>query len=220
MLMSRFTALPLAGALFLACAAAQPHSERLQLEVVIESDSRVPLPGVLVYLDGSLIGESDALGRVGTSVAADSRHQLTLTHRCPEAHDEVESARVVRLRRYRADTLSKGIRVHLRCRPSLRRAVFVVRAKNGPQVRVHLDGEHVTTTDSNGVAQFSRRGLPGTEYLVELDSREDPTLRPSRISHLFLLSDSDAIFIVDQAFRTRDDLLVHRTRRHRIIKIE
>ncbi len=218
--MSRFAALLLAGVPSWSCAAEQPKTEALQIEVVVESDSGRPLAGVPVYLDGGAIGESDLLGRVATSVETDSRRQLTLTHRCPEDHDEVERSRVVRLRRFRADTLANGFRVRLRCRPSSRRAVFVVRAKNGSQLRVRLDGRHVATTDSNGVALFSRRGAPGTEYLIELDSSEDPTLRPSRTAHLFVLPDSDEIFIVDQAFRSHDDLLVHKSGRRRIIKIE
>lgn len=218
--MSRFAALLLAGAPSSSCATAQPQPEVLPIEVLVESDSGRPLPGVPVYLDGATIGESDLLGRVATSVETDVRRQLTLTHRCPETHDEVERSRVVRLRRFRADALPSGIRVRLRCRPSSRRAVFVVRAKNGPQLRVRLDGRHVATTNSNGVVQFSRRGSPGTEYLVELDSSDDPTLRPSRTAQLFVLPDSDEIFIVDQAFRKRDDPPVHKPGRRRIIKIE
>ena len=218
--MSRCSAGLLASALGLGCLGEQPQAEPLQLEAIVESDPGLPLRGIPVYLDGVLIGESDALGRVSTSAEANSRHQLTLTHRCPEGHHETEPSRIVRVRRYRVERSPHGIRVHLRCKPSSRRAVFVVRANNGPGVRVRLDGEHVATTDSSGLAHFSRRGSPGTEYLVELDAAEDSALRPRRSAHVFRLPDSDELFIVDQAFRTRGVASMHEPRRQRIIKIE
>ena len=214
-------ALPLLVATALvACTDAHRMQEALQIEVLVEGDPGRWLASVSVYIDQELVGVTDRLGRVRALAHARAGSRLTITHDCPDGHRLVEPSRVLKVHRYTPGMSAKTMRVRLRCIPSSRKAVFVIRAKNGPSVRVGLDGEHVATTNADGIAHFSRTGVPGTEYSIELDATEDPDLLPRRTSHRFLLPDSDHLFVVDQAFRSRGTPIKSRRRRPRIIKIE
>ena len=87
-------------------------------------------------------------------------------------------------------------------------------------VPILLDGEPVARTNGSGVAHFSIRGAPGTEYIVELETRERPRLRPRSPTHLFTLPDADEIFVINQAFDPEKEPRRRGRRPTRITKIE
>jgi hypothetical protein len=108
----------------------------------------------------------------------------------------------------------------LECRPLTRIAVFVVRAKNGAHLPIRVNDELVATTNRFGVAHFSKRGRPGSEYLVELDASDDPLLLPRSVVTQFRLPDANELFVVAPSFQSVDPLRKARRRHRRIIKIE
>ncbi|MFA9472743.1 MAG: hypothetical protein ACERNK_19415, partial [Deltaproteobacteria bacterium] len=110
--------------------------------------------------------------------------------------------------------------ITLRCRPSKRLAVFVVRTTDGPDLPILLDGESVAHTNASGVAHFVTHGAPGTEYVVEIETRERPRLLPRSPTRLITLPDADEIFVINQAFELEKKPRRRAPRRARITKIE
>ena len=212
-----FAALVTAGS---GCSAEGASDEPVEIEVVVETDPGIQLPGVRVFFDDELVGTSNAVGSLTASIRGRVGELVTVRHQCPEGHHPDPATRSFRLRDYERDPRPANIRIELRCRPSSRLAAFVVRAKNTPSVRVMLDGVPITVTNCDGVAHLSRRDPPGTDYLLELDASADPSLVPSKTSHLFTLPDAHELFVVDQEFERRRVTRTARARRRRIIKIE
>ena len=111
------------------------------------------------------------------------------------------------------------------CRAAINRfcsvgAGIIVRAKKGANLPVLLDGQIVAQTNASGVAQFSTSAVPGTDFIVELDTRNQPKLRPQRPSHLMTLPDANEVFVVNQSFDVRKEPKRRGSRRSRITKIE
>ena len=189
---------------------------------VVESDPGVRLRGARVVVDGDPVGESDSSGLVRAKIHQEPGQRLTVQHQCPDGHEASPESTVLRLRRFEGFGGSQPppIEVTLRCNPTERLAVFVVRAKKGANLPVLLDGEPVARTNGAGVAHFSRRGLAGTDLTVELETREHPHLRPQRPAQLFTLPDADEVFVFNQSFETRIEPGRRRRARPRITKIE
>ena len=202
------------------CTIEQKSGQSLLMEIVVESDPSVALSGVPVYVDGEIVGRTDMDGRIRVSLIRNTGDLVTVAPECPAGHELVGPVKALRVRRYQRIDTDSGIQLRLRCRPSVRLAAFVVRATNGPGINVMLDGETVATTDANGIAQFSRRNPPGTEYIVQLDAGPRPSLLPRRTSHVFVLPDASEVFVVDQAFQLRTPRKRREPQRQRIIKIE
>jgi hypothetical protein len=147
---------------------------------------------------------------------------LRIEHDCPDGHEAPSKPKILRLRRFEAFDGSEpdAMEITLRCEPTKRLAAFIVRAKNGPDLPVHLNGERVALTNGSGVAHFSTRGAPGTDYTVELDTREHPQLLPQLPTHLFTLPDADEVFVLNQSFDVKSEPRRRGHRRARITKIE
>jgi hypothetical protein len=192
------------------------------LAFIVESDPGVRLPRTHVFIDGDPVGESDAHGRVNTKIYGQSGQRVEVSHDCPDGHEASSPRKSLRLRKFEGidKSRSRAMEITLRCRPLQRLAAFVVRAKNGPDLPVLLNGQHVARTNGSGVAHFSSRGATGTEYIVELDTTERPQLRPQRPSHLFTLPDADEIFVINQSFNVQEEPRRRKRRRPRITKIE
>jgi len=189
---------------------------------VVESDPGVRLRGVGVFVDGERAGESDSNGLVQTKIDGAPGQRLRIKHDCPDAHEGPFEPKILRLRKIDAidSSDSPAMEITLRCKPMSRLAAFIVRAKNGPDLPILLDGEGVGRTNGSGVAHFSTRGAPGTEYIVELDTRQHPELLPHSPTHLFALSDGDDIFVINQSFDVETERRRRSRRRARITKIE
>jgi hypothetical protein len=200
-----------------------PAEERpFAVVFVVESDPGVRLSRAHVFIDGEAVGESNSDGRVATEIHGKSGQQLRISHDCPEGHRAPSELKTLRLRAFEGVDRSQphAMEITLRCRPLKRLAAFVVRASNGPDLPVLLDGQRVARTNGSGVAHFSIRGAPGTEYTVELETAERPRLLPRSPTHLFILPNADEIFVINQAFKVENEPPRRGRRRARITKIE
>jgi len=201
----------------------RPNSARpFDVIFAVESDPGVRLRGMLVSVDGDPAGESDSNGLVRAKIYGAPGQRLRIKHDCPDGHEGPSEPKVLRLRRFEGIDGSEpaAMEIKLWCEPTKRLAVFIVRAKNGPDLPVLLDGERVARTNGSGVAHFSTWGATGTDYTVELDTREHPHLLPRLPLHLFTLPDADEIFVVNQSFEVKSEAQRRRHRRTRITKIE
>ncbi|MBW2685735.1 MAG: hypothetical protein JRE19_07420 [Deltaproteobacteria bacterium] len=173
-------------------------------------------------MDGDLVGESGSNGLVRTKIYGKPGQRLRIKHDCPDGHEAPPGPKILRLRRFEGiDQFDPPeMEIMLRCQPVQRLAVFIVRAKNGPDLPVLLGGESVARTNRSGVAHFSLRGTPGTEYIVQLDTREHPRLLPQLPAHLFTLPDADEIFVINRSFEVARQRQRSGRHRPRITKIE
>jgi len=219
--MGRFL-LVLGAALLASCERTPEASRAFNVIFTVESDPGLRLRQARVFVDGESVGETDSDGRLQTMVYGRAGRQLRIEHDCPESHATPSEAKLLRLQSFANINAPgpRGLEITLRCRPMKRRAAFVVRAKNGAGLPVLLDGTMVARTNSSGVAHFSVLGAPGTEYIVELDTRERPRLRPQQPAHLRTLPDADEIFLLDQPFEVGNQARGRGHRRVRITKIE
>lgn len=189
------------------------------LEIVVEADPGVRLGTVPVRINGDEVGRTGPNGTLRTPVFFEPGRMLRVAHDCPPGHRAPPEPSSVRMRRYDSD-LPLPIQIKLSCTPLVRVAAFVIRAKNGAGLPVRVNGEVVATTNESGVAHFSRSGPAGTEYLVELDARDRPTLLPTSAETLVRVPDSDEVFVITQSFRSNDRPEKRRSRLRKIIKIE
>ena len=211
------------SAVALASCERPPEAERpFAVVFVVESDPGVRIPRARVFIDGVPVGETDSNGRVDAQINGQSGQQLGISHDCPDGHDAPSERKAFRLRKFEGVDRSRPptMEITLTCRPLKRLAAFVVRASDGPDLPILLDGELVARTNGSGVAHFSIRGAPGTEYIVELETRERPRLRPRSPTHLFTLPDADEIFVINQAFDPEKEPRRRGRRPTRITKIE
>ena len=215
-----FIALACFGVSSLGCGTAGAELCALELEVVVESDPGQPMSGVPVYVEGEQIGFSGADGLLRSTVVERPGKRVRASCRCPAGHLPAEPSESFLVKRYSARGTIPAMRIDLRCRPSERLAVFVVRAVNGPHVHVLLSGEHVTSTDSNGVAHFSTRASPGTEHRVDLLVDASSSLLPRSHTFFFVTPDADELFVMDPRFERARSKRPQIRRRPRIIRIE
>ena len=204
------------------CSDGRSIARPFSIGFIVESDPGLPLQGVNVLVDGESIGKTDSNGSVRAEVLAIPGASLRIQQQCPEDHRAAEDSKSIRLRKFESvgESAPSTIQVTLKCKPLRRLAVFIVTAKNGPDLPILIDGDHAGRTNELGVAQISRWGAPGTEYALEIDTRASPRLLPRSPVHVFTLPDAHEIFVVNESFQLQERRVTGRKRRARITKIE
>ncbi|MGB8332653.1 MAG: hypothetical protein WCE62_21190 [Polyangiales bacterium] len=215
-------AIVLVATMLVSCGRAAGTARMFTVLFVAESDPGVRLAGVHVSADGKPMGKTDSDGRLRARIHSEPDQPVRIEHRCPDGHAEPAQPKVLRLRKFEgvSDSYLLPMEITLRCRPNKRLAVFVIRAKNGPDLPVLLDGESVTRTNPSGVAHLSAWGTAGTEYSIQLDTSEHPRLLPKSPTHQVTLPDAHEIFVVNQSFEVAKEPARRGRRRARIIRIE
>ena len=206
-------------------ASCQPRSApgpAIEVVFEVESDRGLRLSDVHVDLDGNALGKTDSNGLLHTRIDGKPGQRFRVAHVCPPGHVAPSVPKFFRLRGVDGigESQSMALKVTLICKPEKRMAVFIVRAKNGADLPILLNGQSVAHTNSAGVAQFSASARPGTDFIVELDTRRQPQLIPQRPTHLRTLPDADEIFVVHQSFDHRKAPRPRARPRTRITKIE
>lgn len=202
-----------------ACQQASGAGARVLLEIVVEADPGVRLRDIPIRVGEEQRGSTGADGTLQVQVTGVPGRVLQVAHECPAGHRPSPKGASIRMRRYHSDEAPR-IQVDLACRPIVRIAAFVVRAKNGPYLPVSVNGEPVATTNSSGVAHFSKSGHAGAEYLVEIDASGDPMLVPRFATKIVRLPDANELFVITPSFHSADPVKKPRRGRRRIIKIE
>lgn len=219
MRLTRLTYLPVLVAIGAACQQGARAGTPVLLEIVVEADPGAPLSAVPIRVDEERLGNTNADGTLRVPIIGEPGRVLRIAHDCPSGHRAPRKWASIRMRRYHSDRPAP-IQVKLQCRPLTRIAAFVVRAKNGANLPIRVNDEVVATTNSSGVAHFTKSSLPGTEYLVELDASGDPTLLPRSAVTQVRLPDANELFVIAPSFQSVDPARKRRQSRRRIIKIE
>lgn len=212
----------IAFGVWVACQSPSASPPAVEVVFAVQSDPGLPLSKVHVFVDGQAVGQTDANGLVRTNIDGKQVRRFKVEHDCPDGHLAPAAPKFVRLRSFDpvADTQSEALRITLKCQPEERQAVFIVRANNGADLPVLLNGQTVARTNPSGVAHFSASAPPGTDFIVELDTGSRPQLIPQRPKHWRTLPDADEIFVVNQSFELRKTPRRRGRQRTRITKIE
>ena len=200
--MSLNTAILCVTALMLvACTDPQSEESRFAVTFLTESDAGLPLAGVEVQVERKQVGVSSAEGIVQAFVTAEEGSKVAIDYECPPGHRDSDKTTWLLLRQFEAVGGTAGVlELKLRCPPERRTAAFVVRTENGAGLPVLLNGEPVALTNKKGIAHFSVRDAPQTEYQVRIDTSAKPRLKPQNPVHQFTLVDQDSLFTVGQEF--------------------
>ena len=220
--LTRLYMLIVAAGLLASCHARLAPASAIEVVFEVESDRGLRLSNVLVELEGKALGKTDSNGVLRAEIDGRPGQRLKVGCVCPPGHTEAPVPKFFRLRTLDGigEAHRGALKVTLRCKPEKRLAIFIVRAKNGAGLPVLLNGHAVAQTNSAGVAQFSASALPGTDFVVKLDTQSQPELIPQHPKHLRMLSDADDIFVVHQSFDRQKVPLPRKRRRTRITKIE
>jgi len=211
-----------AAGVWVSCRPPSAAAPAIEVVFAAESDPGLRLSNVHVAIDGQSVGKTDSNGLVRTKIDGKDGQRFRVEHDCPRGHVAPSAPKFLTLRSFErvAEYQSGALRITLRCQPEERHAVFIVRARNGADLPVLLNGQSVARTNPAGVAHFSTSASPGTDFIVELDTRSRPQLSPQRPKHLRTLPDADEIFVVNQSFDLRKAPRRRGRQRTRITKIE
>jgi hypothetical protein len=215
--------IPIVGVGLLAsCPAPTASAPTIDVVFAVESDLGQPLQQVHVSVDGQSLGETDSNGLARASVDGNPGKRFRVEHDCPKGHVAPSEPKFLRLRSFSrvGESHSRKLKITLRCKPEMRLAVFIIRAKNGAGLPVLLNGQSVARTNPSGVAQFSASAPPDTDFVIEFDTASRSQLSPQRPTHLRTLPDADEIFVINQSFDLRKPPRRRGRQRTRITKIE
>lgn len=170
-----------------------------RVDVVVESDPRVPISDVTVVRSGTDVGKTDSSGRARLLLSGAQGDVVSLSLRCPENFETPQEPITFSLLRLAGTQRAPEYRA--RCAPATRSVVVAVRALNGPHVPVVHRGREIGRTDSEGVAHVVVQRKPGESFRLELDTSGQDTLRPRNPSEFFRVADRDDVQVFKQRFR-------------------
>ena len=204
------------------CGQSSASRQLVVLDFAVESDPGAPLAGVSIAVDGKPVGQSGATGSLRATISATLGQRIRIEHDCPQGYRDPSEPKMIRLGHYRSigGHSPPPIQLAIRCPPTNRLAVIVVRADNGADLAVLLNERFMARTNAAGVAHFSTSAPPGTELRVTLDTSEQPSLVPRSPTRIVTMPDVHETFVIDQSFETAKRHPRKRRRRPRIIKIE
>ncbi|MBT8492664.1 MAG: hypothetical protein KJO07_06360 [Deltaproteobacteria bacterium] len=190
----------LAVAGLVACEAEPPQAPVFVISIDTVTDTGEPLAGVQVSSKKTALGTSKAKGRVRTKLRGREGLRLPITVVCPDGYRPEEGGDEVVLKTLKtADGKVAPVSSRVVCVPTERIAALVV--KTAPKIPVKVQGKVVATTNADGVAHAALRFAPNTTFRVELDTSEQPSLRPrSPVTTLTVLK-QDEVFPIAFEFK-------------------
>lgn len=168
------------------------------IAVLVYGDARQPLADVELYDQKTLVGKTNANGRVGLKLTGKEGGTVSLRVKCPVTFKSPEKPIVVGLR-----LMSEGSpapKFEAECVPLLRTVVVGLRAENGANLNVIRLNQVVGRTDDQGVAHLSMQVSPGEQIALTLNTSGNPNLRPQNPTLSFIAADRDEMLLLEQKF--------------------
>lgn len=161
------------------------------------------LAGVSIRIDGRDAGATGESGELTSAVRGRNGTRIEYAVQCPVGHRAPAEHAPLVLREFRAINdaqADRGIEVRIECPPSERRIAVAVKAQNGANLPLLVQGREVTRTDANGYAHVFVRSSPDASFRVSFDTSSQPLLRPTNPMHEFRVADRDDYFLLEQPF--------------------
>ena len=184
-----------------------------EFQVVISShsDRGDALADVEIWGEGALLGTTGASGGLAVTISAMEGTAFSLQAVCPRGYRSPDRPTDLLLRGYRSLSGSgsgsgsspgraEPLEVRFLCRPAIRAAAVVIRARGQGDLPVKWHGREVARTDAHGVAHLLLQVPPNSIFTVGLDTSARPRLEPQNVLFTFTIGDQDDIFMVDQPF--------------------
>jgi hypothetical protein len=187
----------------LACASSKAPSLPYRVELRAVTADGMPLAGVELSLNDKGAGTTGADGRLLRNVAGAEGTALRVAAKCPAELEPPAELPVLRLARTKSIDAAKArpITAEVRCSPTHRDVVVVVKAERGPRLPVLIDGKAVATTDDDGTAHVLLRRPPlDGKVEVSLDTTSQASLKPVSPSRTYTLGVRDALVLFEQSF--------------------
>jgi hypothetical protein len=160
------------------------------------------LPGVEVNIGNEPAGRTDEHGMLAVLLRGDEGELLRSSIACPTGYEIAQAPQSIQLARVRSvdhPDATRPLVIDVRCRPSERLAVVLVRA-GLEGIPVQIGGSEKTRTDADGLAHVAMRVPAGSQIEVVLWTEHRPELSPASPSSVFVMPDSDELFVVEQTF--------------------
>lgn len=189
-----------------ACATKKLPPEPYRVELRASTSDGAPLPGVEISINGKGAGTTGADGRLLRDVTGAEGTLLRVAAKCPpdsEPQSELPALRLARTKSLGASK-SQPLTAEVRCSPTHRDVVVVVKADRGARLPVLIDGKPVATTDDDGVAHVMLRRAAGEQKVeVSLNTASQAGLKPVSPSRTYDLAGRDAVVVLfEQSFST------------------
>jgi hypothetical protein len=167
----------------------------LRLTFIVDEDDGVALAQVPLEVDGAVVAHSDQHGRATATLPLRSSH-VRVSVLCPDGYSSPEPRSVPVSQHGRQPPLE----LHLRCRPSQRSVLVVVRAPLGAGLPVLADGDPIGQLDALGTLHARIERPAGSRLRLTLDTSADPRLSPQHPVREVELADRDELAVFDQQF--------------------
>lgn len=175
-----------------------PPPPPFQIFIRVESDPGKPVVGATVMRNNKLLATTNQDGRGMLTLTGAEGETTDVVVKCPDAFTSPSKPTSIRLTRFADKTKIPEYTVS--CPPMLRRVVVAVKADNGANLPVVYLNRVITRTDLSGAAHFALEVAPGAQFQVQLDTQEQPRLKPPNPSKPFTVGSHDEILLWEQKF--------------------
>ena len=188
----------------LGCEKPTTPAEPFQVEIRVTSDQAEPVAGAVVSQADAPLGESSGEGIFVATLQGEEGDTVRLQVACPTGYKGDEASLLVPLRRIKAlDGVLRPLSYSVRCTPSKRTAVLLVRTREASGIPVLVNGKPSGQTSTEGIQHIAYYLEPGSRLDVQLDTSSQPDLLPSSPAREFKVADEDGLFIFDQPFERK-----------------
>ncbi len=187
------------------CSAAPRTPRQLAYAVQFHaiSDESSGLEGAAVFSSHRPLGKTDVSGHLSFSLHGTEGQTVPIELECPSGYANPEKAEFVRLTHTRSvdARVDQPLRLEALCTRLLRDVVIVVRAAQGENLPVIVEGKVASQTTWDGFAQILLSVDRSVHSInVALDTSSRTNLKPKNPGRKYDLSGGDAILIFDQSF--------------------
>lgn len=175
-----------------------PPPAPFNIYIKVESDPGRPIPGVVVTRNSTTLATTGPDGRAMLTLRGAEGENTDVNVKCPDTFQSPTKPIAIKLTRF-ADP-KKVPEYAVSCPPMVRHVVVAVKTENGPNLPVMYLNRMVTRTDASGTAHFLLEVAPGAQFVVSLDTSENPRLKPQAPSKPFAVGQSDEIVLWEQKF--------------------
>ena len=194
--------LTLTSSSLLACGSVKPPVYAQRANVTVHSEeSRGPIEGASVKVNGQTVGSTSADGLVLLNVSGIAGDRFHVELACPEGfRPPTPDSQDV----FVTPTLGGAPpQILFHCESATRKAIVNVKADAGPNLPVRYLGREIGRTDAKGDARVVIDTSPGDSFELVLDTSDQKTLHPQSPALSFRVEESKAsVFAFNQKFTT------------------
>lgn len=182
-----------------ACGSVKPPVYAQRANVTVHSEeTRGPVEGASVKVNGQAVGATSADGLMLLNVSGIAGDRFHVELACPEGYrpPTPDSQDI-----FVTPTLGGAPpQIVFHCESATRKAIINVKAENGPNLPVRYLGREIGRTDAHGDARVVIDTAPGDSFELVLDTAAAEKLHPQSPALSFRIEDKASVFTFAQKF--------------------